>query len=241
MWGHPTPVAVRSLLARLYFVWTISVGVVASVLLVVPVVLANVLRPSARTFWRSMRVWCRSIFSLCGLRVEARGRAPEGPAVFVANHQGMIDIPVLLLGIDQPFVFVARKEIRRVPIVGAVLRWSRCVLIDRRAAGPGLAEAAQRVADGDSVLMFPEGTRSYGAGVAPFKTGAFRLAAAAGVPVVPVAVEGAAAAINEREKAGRPGTVRVCVGPPLDPLSDEPPAAWAERARGTLLDLMPDT
>ena len=152
----------------------------------------------------------------------------------------MLDIPALLLGVDRPFVFVARSELRRLPIVGAVLSLTRCVYLDRGAAGPGLAEAGRRVAEGDAVVFFPEGTRSYGNGVARFRTGAFRLALEAGVPVVPVAINGGPDVLNERTKQAYSGTVSVHVGAALYARTDETPQDFANRARDEVLRLLPD-
>ncbi len=204
----------------------------------VPVLVGLALRPTARRFWWWMRVWSRAVLAGVGVRVERTGEAAVGPAVFVANHQAMMDIPALFLGIGRPFVFVARSELRRIPLVGAVLTVSRCVYLDRGASGPGLAEAARRVAEGDAVVFFPEGTRSYGAGVERFRSGAFRLATEAGVPVVPVAIDGSPDVLHERAKTARPGTVTVRIGAPLHPLPDEDARAFAARARADVLRLL---
>ena len=222
---------VRSAVSRLHYAWTLAWCALVSVVLSPPGLVDASLHPTARRFWQWMRVWSRLVLGGIGVRVVRRGAAPAGPAVYVSNHGAMADIPALLLGIDRPFVFVARAELRRLPIVGAVLRISRCVLLDRGAAGPGLAEAARRVAEGDAVVFFPEGTRGYGGPLGRFRTGAFRLAAAAGVPVVPVAVDGSARVVHERRKTARPGTITVHVGAPLRPAAGEDAHAFAARAR----------
>ena len=203
---------------RLWLGWTLLWGAVWSVIQVGPNLVALAVWPTARTFWRWLRVWSGVVMGGAGIRVESRGEAPPGAAVYVANHQSMLDIPVLTRGIPAPFVFVARAGLGALPIVGAILRHSRCVLVDRKAPGGverAMEEAAERLASGESVLFFPEGTRSYGPEMRPFYPGAFRLALSAGVPVVPVAVDGAWSLVNERERTAQPGVVTVRVGAPL--------------------------
>ena len=218
--------------ARLWLGWTLVWAAAVSLVQIGPNLVALALWPTARTFWRWLRVWSWLVLGGAGIRVDARGPAASGPAVYVANHQSMLDIPVLTLAIGAPFVFVARAGLGRLPIVGAVLRHSRCVLVDRSApagAEAALDQAADRLAAGEAVLFFPEGTRSYDAGLGPFFPGAFRLAERAGVPVVPVAVDGAWRLVNEQARTARPGRVRVRVGRPIPP---GPGAeALAERAR----------
>ena len=229
---------VRLAVSRLHYAWTLLWCAVVSVALIGPGLVFYRLRPTSRRFWQWMRVWSRAVLGGTGFRVVSTGRAPAGPAVFVANHQAMLDIPALFLGIGRPFVFVARSELRRIPLVGTVLTATRCVYLDRGAAGPGLAEAARRVAEGDAVVFFPEGTRRYGAGVGRFHSGAFRLAIEAGVPVVPVAIDGSPDVLHERAMTARPGAVTVRLGDPLHPLPDEAARAFADRARAAVLRLL---
>ena len=221
----------RAILARLHYLWTIAWCVVVSLVLIGPGLVYHQHRPTTLRFWRWMRVWSTAVLAGVGVRVDRSGTAPGGAAVLVANHQAMLDIPALFLGVGRPFVFVARSELRRIPIVGTVLAASRCVFLDLGDPSGGLAEIATRLAEGDAVLMFPEGTRSYGPAPRDFRSGAFRLALDAGAPVVPVAIDGAYRVLNERRKRGRPGRVSVTVLPALEPAGGEGPRALADRAR----------
>ena len=225
--------------ARLWLAWTLVWATLVSVVQVGPNLVALALWPTARTFWRWLRAWSRMVLGGAGIRVDARGDAAAGPVVYVANHQSMLDIPVLTLAIGAPFVFVARAGLGRLPIVGAILRRSRCVLVDRQSPGgaeAALDQAAERLAAGEAVLFFPEGTRSYGADLGTFYPGAFRLAERAGVPVVPVAVDGAWRLVNERDRTARPGRVTVRIGRPIPPQGDAD--ALSERARDAVRHLL---
>ena len=233
-------VTARSAASRVWFVWTLVWNALVLTAIWPPWMLAMTLRPTARTFWRGLRVWVRTVHAGCGFRVVSRGEAPDRAVVYVANHQAMLDIFALAVGIQAPFVFVARAELRRLPLVGSVLAHSRCVLLDRRSPGgtrAGLEAARERLAAGESVLFFPEGTRSYGRALGRFYPGAFRLALEAGVPVVPVAIDGAYRVLDESGKTARPGRVTVRLGTPLPP--DGTAADLVLEARAAVDALLP--
>ena len=226
---------------RLWFVWALAVHLVVVSVLWVPTMLDLALRPTVRTFRRWARPWSRAALALSGARVERSGAVPAGPVVYVANHQAMLDVPVLLVAIPAPFLFVARASLARLPLIGAVLRASVCVLLDRSAPGgaqAALDEAAERLALGESVLFFPEGTRRPDARLGPFFPGAFRLARQAGLPVVPVALGDTHALASERLFTARPGTVRVRVGDPISPAGFADDEALAAAARGAVDRMM---
>ena len=211
----------------------------------VPWIVALRAWPTARTFWLWMRAWTRVVFRLCGFRVlstrEGASGAEVGPAVYVSNHQAMLDIPALTAGIDAPFVFVARGDLRRVPLVSGVLRHSRCVFLDRGVAGGAeraMEACTERLASGESVLFFPEGTRSFDGRVQRFRRGAFQLALLADVPVVPVALGGMHELLDERARAARPGDVRIRVGAPMHARPGETDREFAERAQAEVARLL---
>lgn len=113
-----------------------------------------------------------------------------GPAVYVANHQNNYDIFTLPTVVPKNCVSLGKKSLKWIPFFGQLYWLSGNILIDRgnrsKAAGT-ISKSADKIKQkGLSVWMFPEGTRSYGRGLLPFKTGAFHTALNAGVPVVPV-------------------------------------------------------
>ncbi|MEM1056291.1 MAG: lysophospholipid acyltransferase family protein [Bacteroidota bacterium] len=231
----------RQLGAHFWYAWTMFVYLVMSILMWTPFRIALWLKPTARTFWLWLRAWSRAIFAAVGFRVAARHEAEVGEAVvYVSNHQAAMDIPVLTIGLQQPFVFLARSELRRVPFVGGILHGSRCVLMDR-SSGEGVArameESKERLQSGESVLFFPEGTRGYEQ-MKPFRRGAFRLAMDAGVPVVPVAIDGSHRILNERQKVAAPGRVHVRVGAPMPALPGEDERQYADRAQAEVERLL---
>jgi 1-acyl-sn-glycerol-3-phosphate acyltransferase len=179
------------------------------------------MRPGAATLQRWMQPWARLILWGIGVRLttELCGRLdPDAPVVFVANHQNALDILTTAVGIPTPFGFTAKAELRRMPFVGAVLAHTACVFVDRstpRRAIQTVAEAGATIREGNSVLVFAEGRRTWEPALAPFLRGAFMLAVEAGVPLVPVAIHGDSGLLDERVGASRPGTVRLVIGTPI--------------------------
>lgn len=168
-----------------------------------------------------MRPWSRSILWTCRIDsgVEEMGPQPDGPVVYVANHQAALDVIATSARLPKPFLYVARHELRSWFIVGAVLARSACIFIDRsnaRKAVQSLNAAAERIRGGESVLIFPEGARSYSHVLDPFMRGAFVLAIMAGVPVVPVTLVGHIGVFNEQTFTARPGSIRLVLGEPIE-------------------------
>lgn len=205
---------------RLWFAWTAFWAAVFSAILSPGVVLQSAFHPTAETFRAWMRPWARSIFALGRIRlcVEERAPLPDGPVVFAANHQSALDIPATAAGIPRPFLYVARHELRTWPIVGWVLEKSACLFISRdnpRRALESLKRAGERIRNGESVLLFPEGGRSYRHHTSAFMRGPFLLAIEAGVPVVPVALVGHVGVVHEKERVAQPGEIRLVLGAPI--------------------------
>ena len=144
-------------------------------------------------FLRLVGVAITKTFPPWRLRVE--GRWPQGgPFVVVANHQSVLDI-LLLSHVPREMKWVAKDELFRIPWVGWMLRMSGDIALrrgDAESGGEALGRAKAYLARGMSVMIFPEGTRSARAKLLPFKSGAFRLALDARVPVLPIVVHGTA-------------------------------------------------
>jgi len=149
-------------------------------------------RAVAGRFLRLVGVLLTKTFPPWRLRVEGRWPREGGPFVVVANHQSMLDI-LLLSHLPREMKWVAKDSLFKVPWVGWMLRMSGDIPVrrgDAESGGEALGRAKAYLSRGMSVMMFPEGTRSTTGGLLPFKSGAFRLAIEAGVPVLPVAVNG---------------------------------------------------
>jgi 1-acyl-sn-glycerol-3-phosphate acyltransferase len=144
---------------------------------------------------KAPRWWAKSLLRAGGVKVvlhDAHRANPENPHVFVSNHVSWFD--VLALAAELPrYNFVAKAEIFRVPVFGRGAKAVGTIPIqreNRKAAFAAYEEAARRIRNGDSVVVFPEGTRGTTYALRPFKKGPFVLAIAAGVPVIPTVIHG---------------------------------------------------
>ena len=215
--------AVRATMAhRLWFVWFALVVMMITVPLSIIQFISHQFSPTGRNFKRWSSIWGRSVLALSGIRVHLQEGArldPDQPYVFIANHQNTLDILALAARLPYAFGFVAKEELAKVPLLGFAIRNSASIYInrsDRRRSIESMREAAERIRAGTSVLIYPEGSRSFASGLQTFKKGAFVLAVEAGVPLVPVTVCGAYRLLDERIYAGCPGHIRLVVGKPMN-------------------------
>ena len=157
-----------------------------------------------------------------GIRVEVEGLEnlqPNQSYIFAANHQSQIDIPALQGYLNADFRWLAKKELFKVPIWGAAMRKAGYIPVDRshgRKALKSLEKAAKKIAEGTSVIIFPEGTRSIDGHLQPFKAGGMVLAIKAGVPLVPVGIVGTHEILPKGRLLIKPGRVKISLGQPID-------------------------
>jgi len=130
-----------------------------------------------------------NLAALTGARPRIQGDVPAGPCVLVSNHISYLD-PVVIAS-HVRCAPIAKSEVMHWPAMGEIARRVGVLFVKRGCAHSGarvLREGLRALAQGVSILIFPEGTTTIGDGVLPFQRGAFGLAKLAGVPVVPVAV-----------------------------------------------------
>ena len=140
--------------------------------------------------------WGLALVALAtGGRVTVHGRrylSGQRAAVLIANHQSLVDI-MALYALRRQFKWVAKSSLFRVPFLGWAMSASGYIRLERGRHGSirnAYADAARYLAEGVSVLFFPEGTRSHTDEMLPFKNGAFKLALDTGAPVIPIVLRG---------------------------------------------------
>lgn len=197
------------------YAWLASLAAAAFAHLALAVV------PSRRARWRLARATLRCLRRALRIEVVVDGSLPEqGAAVIVANHASFLDGAVLLLTLTEPVVLVASTDLERAPLVGTFLRHLGCAFVERGDPERGRAsvDALVRIAsNGGRIALFPEGGITRAPGLRPFRLGAFAVAARGGCPVVPVGIIGTRRLLRPGTYLPRRTTVRVVVGPPIDP------------------------
>ncbi|MYA38840.1 MAG: 1-acyl-sn-glycerol-3-phosphate acyltransferase [Acidimicrobiia bacterium] len=179
----------------------------------------GVLRPSEeRLVKRFGRVWV--VASGANLEVSGLENIEEGtPYIVVANHRSNIDIMVLTAALPIPIRFLSKVEVFKFPLLGSAMRSVGMIALDREMGRRELAfiirNARSLAAEGKSLVVFPEGTRSITGEMLPFKTGAIHIAARTGCPILPVAVQGTGAVWPPQSSLIRGGPVSVKVMPPV--------------------------
>jgi 1-acyl-sn-glycerol-3-phosphate acyltransferase len=166
----------------------------------------SILRPFHRNNVFHTAHYMSKVSTLLGLEIEVR--TPEsikdiGPAVYICNHQNSYDIFTVGAAVQPSTVSVGKKSLKWIPFFGQMYWLTGNILIDRVNSSKAMntiALTAKKITDKElSVWLFPEGTRSNGKGLLPFKTGAFRTAQQANVPIIPVCVSNT----HEKIKLGR--------------------------------------
>mmetsp|Transcript_14175 Transcript_14175/g.42773 ORF Transcript_14175/g.42773 Transcript_14175/m.42773 type:complete len:341 (-) Transcript_14175:1423-2445(-) len=182
-----------------FYLWTLtlSLPLFVTMLVMAPFVM---LFDKVRRLWQHKvnNVWARaSTTPWYGIKLEGLENLPafDEPAVYIANHQSFLDI-FSLFHLGRPFKFVSKTSNFFIPIVGWSMFLTGHVMINRvdnRSMIKCLSQCKDLLAQGASVLFFPEGTRTKDGKMAAFKKGAFSVAVKAGVPVVPITLIGTGA------------------------------------------------
>ena len=188
---------------------------------IVELLLIGVDRKRGRVFHAIARGWARTVLRVCSVRVIVRGLEKVDFSrnyVYVSNHASMFDIPVILAGIPDQIRIIYKRELDIIPFFGWGLRFGSYIGIDRGRgsnAVRSLEEAVEKIRRGASVLMYAEGTRTLDGKLQPFKRGAFNLALKAGIPVVPLTVNGSFSILPKHSVSVRPGKVELVLDAPI--------------------------
>ena len=142
------------------------------------------------------RHWSR--FSCYGMFITVKVEGTENISnnesyIFAANHQSVYDIFLVYGWLDSRFKWIMKKELRKIPLVGAACEAAGHIFIDRSspmAAKKSIDDASRKLVNGSSVVIFPEGTRSKDGKLGKFKRGAFTLASEIKLPIVPLTIKG---------------------------------------------------
>jgi 1-acyl-sn-glycerol-3-phosphate acyltransferase len=181
------------------------------------------------------RAWSWLILATTGVQVRVEGLehlTPRRTYIFVSNHQSIYDIPIVFWSLPYQLRIIAKESLARFPFLGWHLRRTGHMFVDR--ANPNraaiFARWSQLVAQGLSLIIFPEGTRSRDGSVGRFKAGSFLLAIEAGLPVVPLAIEGSRYVMRKGRLRTCPGHVALRVHRPIETAGRWQPTVGDARA-----------
>ena len=180
------------------------------------------------------RAWSWLILATTGVAVTVRGLERVEPGktyVFVANHQSIYDIPCLFWSIPFQLRIIAKESLGSFPVLGPHLKRTGHMLVDRsRPDRSGIFGWASRLtANGLSLIVFPEGTRSRTGMMNKFKGGSIMLAMQAGLPIVPISVIGSRHVMKKGELTTRPGHVTLIVHDPIETAANAEPSVQQVR------------
>lgn len=212
----------RSALVVVRTLATWVAGAVATVIGAISVMVIAVIDDTSRLIDAVVRWWARVWLLTSGTELEITGGehvSENSSYVVVANHLSTLDIMACLIAVPLPIRFLAKKELFRIPILAQGMRAIGIIEVDRSGHAAIHAsvnrQADELIAKKRSLIIYPEGTRPRNGVMRPFKKGAFTMAIAAGLQVLPVAIHGS----YEAARPGRPwfngGRIQVVIDPPI--------------------------
>ncbi|MCD8385680.1 MAG: 1-acyl-sn-glycerol-3-phosphate acyltransferase [Bacteroidales bacterium] len=169
------------------------------------------------------RLWAKLFCWLTFVKVTVKGRenVEKGKSyVFVANHQGAYDIFAIYGYLNHQFRWMMKKSLEKIPLVGYSCRVSGQIYVDNSspsAIRETMEDAKKQLAGGMSVVVFPEGSRTFTGAVGRFKRGAYTLAMEFNLPVVPITIDGAFKVMPRTAKLPHWGHITLTIHKPIEP------------------------
>ncbi|HDM10665.1 MAG: 1-acyl-sn-glycerol-3-phosphate acyltransferase [Deltaproteobacteria bacterium] len=165
--------------------------------------------------------WAKAILWYCGVKVITKGLGNVDrtvPRIYMTNHQSYLDVFGLLSVLPVDFKFLMKQELMKIPLLGFAMKRAGYIGIERgdpRMAVESMKAAAERIQEGASVLIFPEGTRSEDGTLQTFKRGGFNLALRAGCEIMPIGIGGSGRLLPKGSFRVKRGTFAISVGRPI--------------------------
>ena len=191
--------------------------------------------------------WMLDNIRRSGSTVEVNGfeNLPEDETVvYISNHQGNFDIPLIMGYIDKPKGFIAKIEAKKIPIVVKWMELIHCVFMDRstlKGSAGAIIEGIKVLKEGHSLVIFPEGTRSQSDEMGEFKHASFKLATKPGITIVPITIDGSYKIMEQNHNRITPSHIKLTIHPavPTKGLSKEQLEALPDQVAMTIASVLP--
>jgi len=216
------------------FTFIVAVYIIMLLIITLPVLLiCQIIRKNNRALSNKIasvvaQIWAKGSLFFGGVRVEVIGveNVPKEPVLFVGNHRSLYDIPAFYAKAPKHAGFIAKLEMRKIPIMSTWMKNMECLFLDRENIREGLKtilEGIEYIKNGGSLFICPEGTRNHKEQTGEFKEGSLKLAQKSGCPVIPVAFIGTDDRFENRKFGVTPGKCKIVFGEPiyLDQLEPE--------------------
>jgi 1-acyl-sn-glycerol-3-phosphate acyltransferase len=234
------PAAARARWERLRFLAGCAAGGIGLLGCSAIALVRALLVPRADNVGFFCRIFCRPLVRALGWDIALEGRElleRVGPCVVIANHQSALDVVIYGAIAPPKSLAIGKRSIVWIPLFGWLFAAAGCILVKRedpRSAQSALDRAIEAIRRRSAaVWITPEAHRDHGGPLLPFKTGAFRLAAAAGVPVIALVAAPLTAIVEADRRLARPGTLRIRVLQPIPVPAEAPREALAALAEST--------
>jgi 1-acyl-sn-glycerol-3-phosphate acyltransferase len=168
-------------------------------------------------------IWGKIVCWITMVKVSVTGKEnidPKKPYVFVANHQSAYDIFVIYGYLGHSFRWMMKKSLEKIPFIGWSCKRAGMVFVDNSspaAIKETMAKARTQLQNDQSLIVFPEGSRTWNGKLSPFKKGAYLLAVQFGLPIVPITIDGAFDVMPRFKKVPNWGHVKLTIHKPIMP------------------------
>jgi len=190
------------------------------VLMLLAIVFDTVLWPGSRKMYRKYeRFWAWTLMKVGGIKLDIKGREnlPQDEiVVYMANHQSHLDWPIVFRAVPRQYLFLAKQELFNVPFFGVYMKLQKYIPIERsniRRSSRVYQTIIDLVKAGNSIVIFPEGTRSFDDKLGKFRPSSFSFLQETKVKVCPIAIDGSTNIIKKGHKIIHPGKVKVTILP----------------------------
>lgn len=224
----------------LYYIYFILIAcpllLVTTVLVCSTIIIGTAIGNGSFWGYYPAMIWGKIFCLLSLVRVSVNGRENIDKLtsyVFVANHQGAYDIFSVYGYLGHNFKWMMKKSLRKILLIGYTCHKSGHIFVDRSspaAIRSTIETAKERLRNGMSLVVFPEGSRTFTGKMGPFKKGAYQLALEFNLPLVPVTIDGSFKVMPRTSKLPRPGHIVLTIHKPISAPSDE-------AARNEVMDL----